>query len=308
MLDKILKRFEDDLYQSSPRTARARVTDAQRFLAFAGPPPWNRQTVIRYIRHLEKQDYAPGTIRLEYSIVKRVFDAAKAIHEEDQRAFIFSVDPNNPSAVAEIIKALSAPPPTWDMGKRGAPKVAAKDVVAPALTAEEIQTMVETAKAGRLEDDEVAFLAVSTTYGLRREEMVRIEPEHFDWGEKTIYILTCKGGDERLHLIPEEIIPWLAGHDFSKRYSLFALSKMYRQIEAKSGIGHREGAGWHSPRRQLDTMLMDILPMPQVKTFLRWKTRSSSEMPMRYYSAGLERLERAVFSVHPFVPFWADRG
>jgi len=302
--DKILARFVDDLWQSSERTRRSRAAVARRFLDFAGDPPWNRRTVIRFLKHLEKQGYAPMTRRTAYSVVKRVFDAAGLVIEDERSRLISSVDPGDPTAMAQLVKALAIQRPTWDMGKRAAPRVDAKDIVAPALEVEEIRAMVDSAREGKLGTDEAAFLALAVTFGLRREELCRIAPEHIDFSQKTVHILTCKGGDERTHLIPEQILPWLMEHDFSKVYGLWDLWRVYRQIEDKSGVAHRENAGWHSIRRPLDTLLREILPEPMVKSFMRWRMASSSDMTLRYYSKDTREVDLAVYKVHPFLQFF----
>ncbi len=308
MRDKILARFLDDLYQSSERTRRSRAAVARTFLDFAGDPPWNRRTVIRFLNRLQKQGYAPATRRTAYSIVKRVFDAAGLVVEDERNRVIISVDPSDPTAMAQLVKALAIQRPTWDMGKRAAPRVDSKDVVAPALEVEEIRALVDSARGGKLGQDEAAFLALAVTFGLRREELCRIAPEHIDFSQKTVHILTCKGGDERTHLIPEQILPWLVEHDFSRLYSLWDLWRIYRQIEDKSGVAHRENAGWHSIRRQLDTLLTEMLPEPMVKSFMRWRMASSSDMTLRYYSKDTREVDVAVYKVHPFLQFFDETG
>ncbi|GAI21234.1 unnamed protein product, partial [marine sediment metagenome] len=139
----ILLSFEDELWQSSPHTIKARVYYATKWLRFANCPPdkWDRALVIRFMRSMEDEGYAKGAQRTIFQIVKRVFDAAQV---------------------------------PWPMGKRAAPKIQPSDVVKPALEPGEVGAMVEAAKNGTLASDEAAFLALSITYGLRCEELIRV--------------------------------------------------------------------------------------------------------------------------------------
>jgi hypothetical protein len=170
--------------------------------------------------------------------------------------------------------------------------------------------MVAAAREGRLEPAETAFVALSTTYGVRREELARVTAQDINldaqYRNGTIFINTCKGGTARLHQIPGEIMPFVAKYPFDRTYSLVQLSQMYHRIEYKSGVDYRPGTGWHSPRRALDTMLMDYLPLPAVRLFLRWKIKGSPDMAIRYYSKELEENDREVFAVHPFLPLWGQ--
>jgi len=268
--EEILKRFEEDLWQSSDHTLASRLAYARKFLDFAGrsPEEWDRSLVIRFMKKLDKEGYSKGTQRLIYTITKRVFDAAGV---------------------------------PWLMGKRGAPKVQPSDVLKPTLELEQVSIMVDAAKKGKLASDETAFLALSTTLGLRREELVRIGKEHIDYEAGRIYVLTCKGGIERHQLLAPEIIPYLKGHDFTKPYSLATMSKIYRSIELKAGIEHQDTAGWHSFRRALDTVLVQWNYI-YCKIFLRWKL--TGDMALAYVTLDPLKVDEEVFKHHPFLPFW----
>ncbi|MCK4786917.1 MAG: hypothetical protein KAV87_24380 [Desulfobacteraceae bacterium] len=269
---EILKRFEDDLWKSSPHTVSSRTFYARMWLDFAGRPPeqWDRALVIRFLKRLDDEGYAKGTQHNVFWITKRVFDAAQV---------------------------------PWPMGKRGAPKVQASDVVKPALDIDELRVMIETAKHGKLETDQACFLALSTTYGLRREELVRIQPGDVNYKMETVYVRTCKGGIERDQALAAEIAPFLEKHDFNREYSLFDMSRIYLEIEERAGLSHVDGAGWHSPRRTLDTALVqwDYI---HCKIFLRWKL--TGDMALAYVTLNPLKVDREVFEVHPFLPFWRN--
>lgn len=267
---EILSRFEEELWQSSEHTKKSRMYYAEKFTKFAGDSDgWDKTTVIRFMKKLEKEGYSKGSQRQVYQIVKRVFDAAGI---------------------------------TWPMGKRAAPKVQPSDIVKPSVSSSVVETMVTAAKEGKLLPDEAAFLALSTTYGLRREEMIRIGSEHIDYENERIYITTCKGGTERYQLIPQEIVPYLQAHDWDKLYSLTGLTIMYGNIEKKCGIVHTDGSGWHAIRRSLDTNLIQWNYI-YTKMFLRW--RLSGDMAIAYVTLDPLKVDRTVFEqAHPFLKFW----
>lgn len=302
----ILDQFASELQRSSDHTRQSRVFYAEKFLEFAEDKPlseWNKELVYSFLNQLKKEDYADGTIRHIYGIVKRVFDAASVVYEAEKRSLLSSVNPSDATAIAAILKVLAMPPLEWPMGKRGAPEVKEANVVAPALSVEDISKMIRAAKETRLQPAEAACVALSTTFGLRREELARIGPD--DIKDGTIFINTVKGGMTRIHQIPQLIIPFITGYDFTQVFSLYGLSSMYCRIENKSGVEHQYGGGWHSPRRTLDTLLMDRLPLVAVRLFLRWKIKSSTEMAFHYYSKDLGLNDSEVFAVHPFLPLWS---
>lgn len=268
---EILDRFKEDLWQSSPHTVSDRTYYAGKFLTFvAGKPPeeWSRSVVIAFMRQLIKEGFAVGTQRKISQITKRVFDAAGQ---------------------------------PWPMGKRGMPKMQPSDMVRPATEVGQVKQMVEAARDGRLASDEVAMLALATTYGLRREELARVRPEHIDYSLGRIYVMTCKGGIERWHLLAPEIVPFLQTHDFSRVYSPFCMSKIYLEIEKKTGIEHTDGAGWHALRRQLDTCLVQWNYL-YAKIFLRWKL--GGDMALYYVTLDPLSVDKIVFEHHPFLKFW----
>jgi len=168
------------------------------------------------------------------------------------------------------------------------------------------------------EADEAAFVALSTTYGLRRIEMVNLEQRDIRIRDGTIHIATAKHGRERTHLIPPEIIPCLERYDFNQQISEFGLFVMWHRIEYKIGLNHTNQVGWHSIRRTLNTLLLRRLPEATVMSFLRWKQRTSSHMPFRYSAirfVGEEGVttevvgealdvDNEVFQVHPFIEYW----
>lgn len=304
---RILEQFTANLAHSSPATRSARAAYARRWLDFASdvsPEQWNQNLVQRFMAQMEKEGYAAGTRRNIYDIVRCTFAAAKTVWEAEKNRVVAGIDPKDPSAVPELLKLLVTSPPTWPMARRDGPVVTDRDEVKPVLTIEEIEAMIRTVKDGSLGTAAACFLALATTYGLRREEMRRIEPGDLDYSGGTIFISTAKGGNPRIHHLAGEILPYVKQHDFREVHSLFNISRQYMLIEAKAGVRHPDGAGFHAIRRRLDAILMDELPVPAVRLFLRWKMRSSSDMPLRYYSKDLAENDAEAFSVNPFLELW----
>jgi len=148
------------------------------------------------------------------------------------------------------------------------------------------------------------YLAMSTVYGLRRIELSRLRPESFSDGK--VMIATAKHGDERLHLVPEEIQPIVreALQAEALGYSTSGLTVMFRELCRSAGLVKNGSLGWHSIRRSLDTCLIDAnLPYYTIKSFLRWKA-SPTDMAGHYYRPDPAAVDREVFAVHPFVPEW----
>jgi integrase len=201
----------------------------------------------------------------------------------------------------------------WPFRHGEAPVVHEDEVNAPALDPADIVVMIRA--RDKLDEQERSMLALSTTYGLRRVEMVGLRRE--DFRGETIFISTAKHGRERMHIVPPEISPFLEDYSFPTvtAYDLFAC---FRRIEYKSGLEHIEGVAWHSIRRTLLTLLGDHLPEMVVASFLRWKQRTSAIMPFRYSairfvgSSGTRMVtlgesrtvDEKVFQVHPFVKEW----
>jgi len=302
---EIVEHFLGELGQSSEHTQKSRLFYCQKFLAFAeGTPPseWNKTLVMDFDKQLQKEGYSPGTRRSIYGIVKRVFDSARAVYEAERVKAISEVDPDDPAAVAQLIKVMSLPGPNWNLGKRSAPRVEAEDMVKPAATFGEMQGMI--AARDVLTPAEKAYLSLGSVYGLRREELCRVRAEHLDFREKTIYVLTCKGGERRKQLLCDEVIPYLEEYGFKEQFSPYQMSAVYLRICAKAGFRPKEGSGWHSIRRYLDTELRDLCGELETKIFLRWRLSSSSEMVERYYSRSPLEIDEVALSVHPIVPLW----
>jgi integrase len=322
--EQIREQFVSELSRSSQETVDKRLFWCTRFLQYAPDDLslWDKNLVNRFISRLEKK-YMGTTVRTAFGIVKRVFDAAKKVHERERTNLIRSIDAHDPAAVAEVLKAMTLPGPVWDMGRRDLPRGEAKPP--PAFSLEEIEQIVAVAKRGELEPHEVAFTALASVYGLRRGELQAVRLEDIDYQKGTIFIWTEKGGEQRNQLLAPEIIPWLEKYDFHWEFSDWLMNKAFKNVVGKAGIGEtrelgrqmwraREG-GWHRFRHFLDGVLDDAVASDPnvrkdsaiiVKVYFRWHLSTSSDMRERYYPLHPLEADQICLEHSPVVPLWKE--
>lgn len=286
--DSLLEKYADNLSNSDKQAHY--LSYARAFLDQADG--LNRASVDQFIDTLRKQGWKPGTVNFAFRVVRRLF----------------------------IVNGIP-----WDYRRGEAPQIAERDEYRPQLATDIIQTMIESAKSGKLYPVESCFLSLSTTYGLRREELAILGPEDVNLANgdnAAIYVSTVKFGRQRYHLIPPEIYPYVAQHDFSRAYGLSTVSQIFTKTLVKSGLGalKSQRLGWHSVRRAvLDGLVNNGVNIMAARAFLRWKSAAGDlAMPTRYYGnvvIGLDGvkpvLEEAkgdeeIFEKHPFLEFWRD--
>lgn len=249
----------------------------------------SRADIENYMESLRTKGQKPGTVNLVFRIIRRLY-------------------------------AVNGIP--WEYRQGEAPAIGQRDEYRPQLSPDIIKMMIDAAKTKKLRNGEACFLALSTTYGLRREEMANLTPTDLQLTNKAIYIATLKFGRERFHLVPREIDTYLASHDFDEAVSVGMLSHMFKRILKKSGAGELKDQkiGWHSIRRALfDGGINNGINPLAMRVFMRWKGATGEmAMPARYYGnvvVGLKEqkpmLEEAkgdaeIFEKHPFLPFWRE--
>jgi integrase len=166
-----------------------------------------------------------------------------------------------------------------------------------------------------------AFLALSTTYGLRSQEMINLSPIDVRPKDQMIYIASQK----KMHFIPEQIFYYVDHYDFSKPRSQNFMLNLWRKMERLIDLPHYDNVGWHAIRRTLITLLLLDLPEPTVYAFMRWKQKASSDTALRYsrirfvgvegevheFQADFFMADHLVFGqyldgtrIHPFIDFW----
>jgi len=280
---ELLSKYDSNLAGSKNKNHY--LSYAKNFLDYADS--LDKENINNYIKKLKRQGRSPGTLNFAFRVIRRLF----------------------------AVNGLE-----WPFRRGEAPQIGQREEVKPALDPEVVKAMVQAAKDNVLDSDEACFLALSTLYGLRREEMYNLVSKDIDFKGDTIFISTVKSGRQRYHLIPPEIKPYLERHDFETRYSDTAMSQMFWRIINKSGLEafKSERLGWHSIRRTLITLLHQSGVDPfTVHQFMRWKgAQRDMAMDTRYHAThfvGLEgtkvvameaQSDKEVFKKHPLLKFW----
>jgi len=285
--DDLLQKYASNLPDSSSRNQY--VSYARQFLDSADA--LDKESINKYLAKLKRQKKSAGTINFAFRVIRTLFNVNKL---------------------------------DWPFRRGEAPLIGQRDEYKPALDPELIRIMVEAAKSGKLEGAPACFLALSTVYALRREEMCDLEPGDVDLEANTIFINTVKFGRERYHLIPAEIKPYLQSHDLSRRYSLNQMSQMFWVIVNRSGLEalRPQRLGFHSIRHTVKTLLDDSgLSLYAVHDFMRWKSVDRGfAMDVRYHAShfvGLDgsrvvteeaESDKEIFEKHPLLEFWRGTG
>jgi hypothetical protein len=192
----------------------------------------------------------------------------------------------------------------WEFPKLSMPKVKKEDITRTIFTKEQVISLIQMGRQ-LLEPKELAWLALATTYGLRREELGYPEPPEITDSKITIH--TVKGGPTTTHLIPEEIVPFL---DAYKPYSTDYMSHRFLQILYKTGIKVGKKYGWHSIRRSLATeLLLSEASALNISRFMRWSDATLKQefgMLTIYAKKDQARIDKQIFRIHPFLPYWGS--
>ena len=174
------------------------------------------------------------------------------------------------------------------------------------MTKDEVIQLIRHVKENENPKVQMYFI-LSTVYGLRRIEMFRLEKSDIDLERRKFSVFTAKGGLPRDHLIPDELFEYFKAFKRTPkaRYKhIQELNYLFDAVADRAGVQLRPRLGWHSIRRCLVTELMKTnLNILVVRDFLRWRPRES-EIVLEYTIFNPEEVDRAVFSVHPFLREW----
>jgi len=188
---------------------------------------------------------------------------------------------------------------------------------APALMPADIEKLIK-ARDLYLKSERF-YLAVSTTWGCRREELARIRKRDYD--ANSILIRTAKKGRRVRHLIPDVLKPIFEAYR-PKQHTPTAFSIMFHRICRKAGVKVEKGSSFHSIRRTLRTLLEwrlaeNRLPLSLVADYQGWSKTTKGiaygGAPMLGVYAHPEVLssdpfatDRLIYPVHPFLPWWEE--
>lgn len=190
----------------------------------------------------------------------------------------------------------------WPFPKLTFRKIRAEEITRTIFTKDQVISLIQMGRQ-LLEPNELSWLALATTYGLRREELGKPDPPEIIDSKITVH--TVKGGPITTHLIPPEIVPFLENY---KPYSADYMSHRFLQILYKTGIKVGAGYGWHSIRRALATeLLLSEASALNISRFMRWSdTTLKQEFGMLtiYAKKDQARIDNQIFRMHPFLPYW----
>jgi len=188
----------------------------------------------------------------------------------------------------------------------------------PVMRRESVEQLIKA--SDKLTKAERFYLAVATTWLVRREELSRIKK--IDYDADTIFIHTAKHGKKAKHLIPDVLQQIFADYR-PKEHGPSALSLMFRRICTKAGVELRPREGWHSIRYALNTILEASLPRRVLADFSHWKTITNPNSNEERGIRGEDMIERyrrpeildddpyyadrVVYSNHPFLPLWQKK-
>lgn len=193
----------------------------------------------------------------------------------------------------------------WTFPKLSMKKARDSEIYRPMLSKDEIvRAILEGQRV--LIGEELALLALSTTYGLRRAEMAFPNGPVIDVEAGTVRINTAKGGEVTTHLIPDEIKSYLSEYvPFSCGYT----SAQYRNIMDRVGVKYGRRYSWHTIRRTLITeLLLSEISSVTVHRFMRWSDGSikgNFGVMMMYAKKDQARIDSEIFKVHPFLRYWS---
>ncbi len=228
---------------------------------------YTKWDVIEFLKHLQDQRFSSSFIRGTYYALRLFFES---------EGWLWEVK----------MPKLSNPLPQIAMSKN--------DVV------ELIQGTLANGSP-----EEKTYLALSTTYGLRRAELAQITGKDFDLIKKTIFIRTKKGGVSRNHLIPDSISPFLSSSSFNGTRSPYSISMLWHLIEQHTDLHFDAGVAWHAIRHRLNVELVEAgVPEIAILNFMRWRYKSS--MVLYYFTPDQRESDEKIFSVHPFIPIWRN--
>jgi len=254
--------------------------------------------------YLKSQRVSPSTLRTYRQVVIKFLESIKdplSIDEEDARTFLAKIYGGEQNTAYKVHYALAAFFKSQHIPfEIPAPKMNPypKRTI---ITPDDMHTLITSTKeAGDF--NEKGILALSSTYGVRKIELLRANKNDLNIVNRTILIRTAKGGRERVHLVPDAVFNYIAGYDFLPR-SEGSLRNMFWSMVKRAGLTLDKGYGFHSIRRALYTGLSGQVDYFYRHEFMRWYDRQLS-LDAIYEQMPPAKIDALVFKAHPFLPFW----
>jgi integrase len=270
-MTEILERLARDLSEHSRYTRYNYPRWAADFLRrYPDPTAWDRETVLAYLDQLRQEGKGPASRQYARYVVKRLYDL-EGLPAVKVRTRLTSVDVYtqqrpilSPEELVACIRAVVASP--WP--------------------------------------EQVAMTALFTVYACRSCEVARMRSEYVDRRAGTIALPTAKGGAMRVHRIPAAITPLLHPEHFPGSRSDTEMWSWWRDLERRAGIPRRERQGWHSVRRGVSRLLLQVGVLDvDLAAWMGWQPRSMVE---RYPMLPDEQLDDVMLGKHPLIAVWAE--
>ena len=266
------------------------------------------QEIIKKLkRDLSIAGRTQETINLYLNISQKFLSRYKKINEDNIKDYVFELKEKGFSdnylrlvhyilcKLAKIDKKdIDIPPP----------KIEKMNINQPIFSFEEMKKLILSNKK-YCDLQQKAYLVVSTIWGLRKIEILKIRKEDIDKKRNTIIIKTAKGGRPQEYTIPEVVKDILYNYDWeevsrARIYDIFKYILYLCKFDLKKYIGY----GFHSIRRALITeMLKNGIDNYTVALWCRWSIPQFGMLPT-YTHLVKEDLEKKVYPKHPFLKLW----
>ena len=174
---------------------------------------------------------------------------------------------------------------------------------------DKIELPDDMAAAAILEEnpESILRLLLAQIYGLRLEEVARVESENIDLdkAEITFYVGKRRTAEPMpiVQPIPKTLLPFFV-IPLESRDRMLILRDLKR-IAKKAGVRYPWRGGIHSIRRQTVTSLWNLPGLKEltIRRFLRWSTSALGVMP-GYVQKPPEVTDIELLQVHPFLKWW----
>lgn len=178
------------------------------------------------------------------------------------------------------------------------------------LSKDEIEKLIQYSKK---EGNPISgIFCLSTTYGMRRTEMINLKPEDIDTESQRIYIKPLKTEEiteRHSHFIPDQVKNILEDYknfasEINKIKNPQILNTLFDRVAHNAGITLRPRLGFHSIRRALVTELRALgHSKDNVELFMRWKPMIKSMVDVYDITDKVE-VDKKIFLNHPFINMW----
>jgi len=253
----------------SAHTRRAFLQQGHHFLTSCGVKAvYSREEVLAFVDDLIRQGYKADSIRTILTGVRAMFDVNRLAW---------------PLAERDTRLGLPQETPTR-----------------PTLSPREVGLLI-----GAVRDSPGfprAVVALVSVWGLRGDEVARAFAAGCDG--RRLEVQTAKGGRKREHTVPSFLAPAL-------RFSPTRVSTrlLHDQFEKLMRARVREPLpreGWHAVRRAVVTGLFGAkVERHEIHHWMGWKEKE--DIALDYYHPDEAELDRRIYRVHPFLPFWVPR-